>query len=389
MRDLLQDQRTRAVGFLFFVNGIVFASWATNIPFIQSNYGLTEFQIGAVLLAMATGAIVFMLLTGWLTRIIGSRAMSMISTLMFPAAMVWVFGASDFTHFMVGVILLGAANGSMDVAMNQQAASHEKARARPIMSSLHGCFSIGALVGSLLTFGTIALGGTPVQQSFLVLCLVGALAIALFPNLIPGEQRSLARDHRLAPSGLRNKKLWIFGSLSFLTMLSEGAVADWSAIYLIEYTGVDADTAALGFGAYALLTIVARFSGDGLSNTLGHRAIIILSGSLTMFGIIVVLGTPLLYLQFLGFGLLGMGLANLIPVIFSNSAKLGTVHPGTGIAFVSVCGYSGFLLGPAAIGGLSPLIGLDGALLIVVAAGLVAILAASAFPSKTSAAPAE
>ncbi len=381
MLKIIKRTRTLAIGLLFFVNGIVFASWATNIPFAQSTYHLNEGQIGGILLVMAAGAVVFMSITGYMIRTLGSRTTSMVSTLMFPLALVLVFSAQNFPAFILGVVLLGAANGSMDVVMNQQAAAYEKELGKPVMSTLHGCFSIGALMGSLATFITIAFGGSPLQQSLFVLCAIVILAIVLFPHLIPDETKSQRHSSHPSLKSLNNRKLWVFGTLSFLTMLSEGAIADWSAIYLIDYSDANADTAALGFGFYALLMIVGRFTGDRLSGWCGHRILVILSGSLIALGTAIVLGTSSLYVQFLGFGLLGFGVANLIPIIFSNSAKLKTVQPSLGIAFVSVCGYSGFLIGPAVIGGLATVIGLDSALLIIIIAGLAAIVTGSVFPS--------
>ena len=179
-----------------------------------------------------------------------------------------------------------------------------------------------------------------------------------------------------------NYKLVLLGFLSCLTMMSEGAIADWSTLYLINYSGLPAGTAALGFGTYALLMIVGRFSGDELTRKIGYRMLGRASGVLTCLGILLVLFGGTIPLQFLGFALLGFGIANLVPVVFSNAARLENISPSAGIAFVSVAGYSGFLIGPALIGWLAEQIGLDKSLLVVLAAGLVFVLSSRVLPAR-------
>lgn len=379
-----QPQRqASAIGFLFLINGIVFASWATNIPFIQGLYDLSEKQIGTILLVMAAGAVVFMSMTGYAVQSFGSRTIAMISSLGFAAALVLVFASSSYLTLIITVILLGAANGSMDVAMNQQAALYEKKIERPIMSRFHGGFSVGALLGSIATYVSINLGASPFQQALVTLILILMIAWYLMPSLMPDLVQPIKQKRKISLRKIRAGTLWILGLFSFLTMLSEGAIADWSALFLIDFSMVDKDIAALGYAAFAATMIVGRFSGDKLSDLLGCRTLVLLSGALTTTGMSMVLWMPSLSMKLAGFAVLGLGIANLVPVIFSTASKLESVQPSVGIAFVSVCGYSGFLIGPAFIGGAASAIGLDVALTIVVAVGVTAIAISQTFPGRT------
>jgi fucose permease len=373
---------TLAIGFVFFVNGIVFASWATNIPFIQERFALTKAEVGTLLLIMAAGAVAFMTVTAFLVQIFGSRRIAIGSTLTFACALAIALAVENLVLFVLSIITLGAANGSMDVAMNQQASLMEKRRGKPLMSRLHGCFSIGALVGAVSTFIAVRLGATPFQQTACIFLLICLLGFVLFPHLIVDKVDSIDRADRMSLSKLKHRGLIGLGFLSFLSMMSEGAIADWSTLFLVEYSGFSLDVAALGFATYAGLMIVGRFSGDQLTVLVGHRVLILISGVLTCLGTILVLGQINFVLQFIGFGLLGFGIANLVPVVFSNAGQLKGVTPGVGIAFVSVAGYSGFLIGPAVIGWFAEVIGLDKSLLIVLFSGAIFALASRYFPRR-------
>ncbi len=373
---------TLAIGFLFFVNGIVFAAWATNIPFIQKRYELSEVEIGTVLLVMAGGAVCFMSMTSFFIQRLGSRLVSMFATQCFSLALAITFYMENMAGLYLSVVLLGAANGTMDVAMNQQAALYEAKLRRPIMSRLHGCFSVGALAGAVATYFAVTMGVTPFQQATWILVSVLISGLSLYSFLLIDKPSGSDRGDGFSIGAFKNPTLLVLGFFSFLTMMSEGAIADWSALFLIDYSGLAAGVATLGFATYASLMIVGRLSGDGLTLFLGHRTLVQVSGSFTCVGILFVLFGNTVFLQFLGLALLGFGIANLVPVVFSNAAKLETVRPSSGIAFVSVAGYSGFLVGPALIGWLASLIGLDKSLLVVLIAGLTFVMGSRIFPAK-------
>jgi fucose permease len=368
-----------AIAFPFFVNGVVFAAWATNIPHVQSTFELTKGEIGSLLLVVALGAVAFMSITAVVIQTRSAHQLCAISTFAFPLTLIFTLGTGQIEGLICAAICLGAANGSMDVTMNHLGTQIEAQLRRPIMSRLHGCFSIGALVGALTTYVAIKLGIPPMKQAICITVGIGLALICLYPAIPRTRTMQSARVKTSGTPLVKNRRLVLLAAMSFLTMLSEGAISDWSAVYLIEYKHVSTASAALAFGAYAALMIVGRLSGDWAVIRTGQPRIIAISGALTVVGIAFVLHSTTTAWHFIGFALLGLGIANLIPVIFSAASKLNGVLPSFGIAFVSVAGYSGFLVGPALLGWVSEWVGLDKALLVVLFSGFVMLCVAPSF----------
>ena len=172
-----------AVSFAFFINGIVFATWATNIPFIQTRFELSESTLGFILLLMGIGAVLVMALTGWLNYRVGSRIMTLVASLGYLASLPLLFLSYEAWQLYLAAFLFGAGNGAMDVAMNDQAVIVEQQFDRPIMSSFHAQFSIGGLIGSVLTVLNLRMDNTPLLQALLTILVLTPIAIILFRYL--------------------------------------------------------------------------------------------------------------------------------------------------------------------------------------------------------------
>lgn len=368
-----------SVAFLFLVNGIVLGAWATNIPVLKSNFSLTEAELGVLLLIMSIGAVMTMLLSGQACMAFGSRVVAGVSALGFAVFAVVVFQSSQFHWLVISIFLFGAANGAMDISMNQQAVLLERTLQTRLMSRLHGWFSLGALLGAMSTYLADGQALSPVDQNLLLLGAIFATSLFLYPRLLhevkhgPNGKNS-KRFGSLGHGGLR----WL-GLLSFLTMLSEGAIADWGSVFLVEHSDIPPFKAALGYAVFAMLMMIARFSGDKSAAWLGNRRLIALSGFLTALGMSLVLSSDIFLLQIVGFGVLGLGLANMVPVIFSSAARLDGVPPASAITLVSTCGYAGFLIGPAFIGAGAEQIGLSTMLFVIPVIGVVFVLARTLF----------
>ncbi|ASQ06509.1 MFS transporter [Sinorhizobium meliloti] len=371
-----------AVAFQFFINGLVLAAWATSIPHVKNAYSFNDAELGVVLLIMAAGALLFMSLAGYFSHVFGSRRMSIQSALLFPSALVLIFAAPNCMTFLCSIVLFGAANGAMDVLMNHQAKALEENGFPRIMAFLHGCSSTGILAG-IMTFGVIG-DGHYVARS--VTLLTGILIVArwLFPHLLDDVRSG---EHRLAIGELRNCKLLMFGILSFLTMVTDGAIAEWSKLYLIRVEQVTDQVGSLGYVAFTLLMIAGRISGDRVKDAIGCRALIAISGSLASAGMTTALFMPSFAGKLAGFALLGLGMANLVPIIFSEAASMNTVSKTVGLTFVSVCGYSGFLVGPPIIGRIAEAVGLGRALLFIIAVGVIVACASVFFDRHRSGQP--
>jgi hypothetical protein len=346
---------TRAcIAAVFFVNGFVFASWVPHIPAVMNRHDLSTGQLGAVLLAMAIGAMLALPLAGSIVARFGSRAttafcalgLCLVLPLPVLAPTAWLAAAALF--------VFGILNATLDVAMNAQGAELEHRIARPIMSSFHGCFSLGGLAGAGSAGALLEWGMPPNVHVLSIAALSAAVVIAVSRGLLPSPSaRGDIKPKFVFPS----RALLGLGMLTFSALLIEGAMADWSAVFLQRVRGLDAGGAALGFAAFSLTMAAARFAGDTLARA---------SALLALIGLVLALYVPLPGLSIAGFGLVGFGMANLIPLLFSAAARAPPGDPGAGIAAVATTGYLGFIAGPPIIGLIADWTGLTAALSLLV-----------------------
>ena len=359
-RDLKQARL--AVLSMFFINGTVLASWVANIPLVKERLGLSESTLGLTLLAMAAGAILAMPLTGYLIPRYGSRRMTRITGIMFCLVLPLPILAPSLPLLVLALFFFGAFQGGMDVAMNAQAVAVENALDKPIMSSFHGWFSLGGLTGASLGGFLFSVGVSPTLHALSVALILTCATWVMMRRLFEAEDEQGGHHTFALPTG----PLFGLGLLAFFVLVGEGSVADWSAVYLRDVLGTSAGLAATGYAAFSLTMAFARFLGDGWVKRFG--AVRLARGSATLaaggLGVALFIGHPVAAL--LGFGCVGLGLANLIPILFGAAGRTPGVNPGTGIAAVSSAGYFGFLAGPPLIGLAAEVVTLSGALYIVV-----------------------
>ena len=254
--------------------------------------------------------------------------------------------------------------------MNAQAALVEQRYARPIMSSFHGLWSIGGLVGAALG-GLIATQGLSVRAHLLSVAIV-AVIVALFAThwlVVDDHQR-----HDAGPSfALPPRALVLLGLIAFGVLFCEGAIADWSAVYLRESLHSTPAIAATGYAAFSLLMAAGRLAGDALALRLGPAWLVRGGGALVALGIGVAIVSDVPVIAIVGFGLIGAGLACSFPLILSAAARTPGVAANTAIAAMATVGYTGFLVGPPLIGTVAEAVTLRGALGLL---GLVGVLVA-------------
>jgi MFS family permease len=371
-RTMPSHTRSRiAVATVFFANGAGLASWVPHIPMVQATLGLGPSVLGLALLAMAVGALVGIPLSGWATARIGSRTIVRLVALVFFLALPLPVLAPSLPALVVALFVLGAGNGALDVSMNAQAVAIEARAPRPIMSSLHGMWSLGGLTGAGFAAAALAAGVSPAHHVVAAVILFGGATALAVTQLLPpsadvaGDDRRFARPTR-AVVGL--------GVIAFLGLLVEGAMGDWSAVYLQRTLGTTSATAALGFAAFSLTMAAGRFAGDALVARFGNERVIRRStGAAALgLGIALVASNPLAAIA--GFACVGFGIANLIPIVFRAAGGLAGVAPSEGIAAVGTFGYVGFLAGPPTIGLVAEATALPAALgLLVVALAWIAV----------------
>lgn len=328
----------------FIANGLAFASWAPIIPFAKANTGVDEAALGLLLLCLGIGSVISMPITGWLCARHGTRPMILISAMIMACAL--PFLAYLFTYWALAITLLifGASIGTLDVAMNIHAAEVEKRSGRALMSGFHGMFSVGAICGAGFVTLLISYGVAPLIAT---LCVTSSVIVAILwvqsHYLIT---KSDAPEPFRPPSGIV-KWLALLAGIAFLI---EGAIMDWGALLMIERAVFSMQQAALGYIAFSITMVIGRLSGDYVVPRIGRRAILLGGGTLVVLGLIAITTLPSPALNLIGFAVIGLGAANLVPVVFSAAGQQSDMDPNMAVASVTFVGYAGILLGPAIIG---------------------------------------
>ncbi|MCW2579359.1 MAG: major facilitator superfamily 1 [Blastococcus sp.] len=366
---------------IFAANGAMFGNWAVRIPDVKVDLGLSEVALGGALLVPAIGALISMPLAGASSARYGSRPATGAAALAFFAVPVLLGFAPSLPWLLPALLLFGLAIGSLDVTMNAQAVTVERAGSRPVMSSFHAAFSGGALLGSL-TGALAAAGDVPLALHLggtgLVLC---ALTAPLLSAMLAEQRIDGPRGPLFAwPRG----RLLPLAVIALAVLLAEGAVADWSAVYLRQELGAGVGTAGLAFTAFSLTMVAGRLAGDSVVTRWGRVRAVRISALIALAGGVVVVLVPSVVVAVLGFAAMGIGLACVVPLVFVAAAG-NDPDPGPALAAVSTPGYVGFLIGPPVIGGLGELVGLGPALALlpVLLAG-VALLAGRTAPTPMS-----
>ena len=353
----------RVATFLVFsVNGAMIGTWVAHIPWLQDHLGISKATLGVCLLCMAAGALVSMPLTGHLIDRRPSATVTRSTTLVFCLMPALPLLATS--PYMLGAILFvfGASNGAMDVAMNAHGVSIQKELDRPIMSSLHGGWSVGGFAAAGLVAVAAAAGLDPRVESLFVGVALLLLSLWITRRLGAANAHSSA-GHGLA---LPTRPVILIGALCFLVMLTEGAIGDWSGIYLRQDAGASAAGAAMAFTGFSLGMAIARLGGDVVNARIGAGRLLRAGTALVAIALGGVLLIGEMVPAVIGFALCGLGIANAVPLLFSAA---GRIHPpGPSLAAAFTLGYTGFVVGPPVIGLLSDQIGLSRTLALLVLA---------------------
>jgi predicted MFS family arabinose efflux permease len=334
-----------AVAVFFFINGSTVGSWVPYVPDRARILGLNPAQLGAILLAAGLGSVIAMPLAGTLIGRYGSRTVCTVAGLLFPVALSAVVLSPSALLMAIALLFFGMAGGATDVAMNSHGVLVEEQFGRRTISFFHAIYSLGGVAGSAITSAALSRGFASRTIVFATSATLLVAAIVAGQFLLAHTQDH-ARTHALRPHG----RLLLLGILAFSTMVSEGAVADWSGIFLRTVRGLGPGVVGYGFTAFSAAMVTGRFAGDSVVAHLGEARALRTGGVLGITGLLVVLLCPQLTLTIAGFALLGLGLANASPVLYRAAGKIPGVSPGAGIATTVGIGYAGLLAGPPALG---------------------------------------
>lgn len=352
------DRSKSATKAIFLVCGFAISSWAPMVPLAKERLGLNDAHLGYLLLMLGLGAIIMMPISGFFSHRYGSRIVILVSGLV--AAILLPLLLIMPNPFVMGAALLifGAGVGTIDVAMNTHGINVQNAYSKPIMSSLHGLFSVGGLCGSLGLGALIKLGLNPLGAAISIATLLVLILAYNYRSLLSKEVEksySLKMKDGGHESESKPKNRLTFGVIllglgCFVVFLSEGAILDWSALFLKENRDVDIEFAGLGYASFSIAMATMRLLGDKIVEKLNGKLVVVIGGLIAGAGLLLVVFTPWIGTALAGFILLGIGSANIVPVFFSEGGKLKGIDPSIAITIVSTMGYAGQLAGPAMLG---------------------------------------
>ena len=328
----------------FLAAGFVMACWAPLIPFAKTQVGATEGTFGLLLLCLGLGSIVAMPVTGYLSARTGARPMILLGGYGLVALLPVLVLAPSVVLLGLALAVFGAALGTIDVAMNVHAAEVETRAGRPMMSGFHAMWSVGGILGAGGVTAILWAGATALLAALAGSALALAMMIVATPRFL---RRAAGSPPKLA---LPRGTVLLLAVLAAICFLVEGAVLDWGALLIVAQDLLEPTTAGIGYMLFSIAMTIARLTGDRIVAALGQRTVLIAGGLTAIAGIALTLVPDLLGVALFGFVLIGLGCANLVPVVFSLAARRPDMAPGLAVAAVTTTGYAGILLGPALVG---------------------------------------
>jgi Na+/melibiose symporter-like transporter len=366
------------ISLFFFADGLLIGSWASRIPAVQTQAGLSNTRLGLALFAASLGALGAMPFAGRLCERVGSRRVTVAGLVVMCASLFAAATAGGIAALSLALLGLGAGFGSVNVAVNAQGIALERAYGRTIFSSFHAAFSVGGMVGA--GFGALAvrIGLAPRAHLGALALAMAVAALALGRKLLPPGGGATAPTRRLVRPP---RVLLLLGAAAFCTLLAEGSAADWSATYLTQSIAQGAAVAGLGYAAFSLAMATSRTLGDRLQRRFGAVMLARSGGVIAAAGLSAALITRSAPIALAGFAGMGAGLGVVVPLLFRAAGSTPGISTSVGVASVSTIGWLGFLAGPPAIGFAAGAVGLRAALAIVVVAIVAMVfLARSAAP---------
>ncbi|MFL6631792.1 MAG: MFS transporter [Massilia sp.] len=337
-----------SVSTIFLLNGAGIGVWAAHVPLVQARAGIDTGVLGFLLLTIAGGAISAMPLSGWMAGRWGTRAVVVGSGLLFALMSAVLMNVGGLVPLFLAAYVFGASNGVLDVAMNANASEVEAARGVPTMSSFHGFYSLGGLIGAALGGLLIGAGLGDGRGALMVSVAIFAAVLACAGRLLAVPPAPHA-THFALPRG----PALFLGLLALLCFAIEGALVDWSALLLTERTRVDAASAALGYSAFSVTMAACRFAGDRLVLRFGPLRVMTVGGLGMFAGLMLAVVSTHFWLSALGFALIGLAAANVVPLIFAAAARMPGMSAGGGLATVATLGYAGLLMAPPLLGAIA------------------------------------
>ncbi len=340
---------------IFFLDGAALGMWLPHVATVRENLHLTNGQLGLALLGSPVGAMLTMPFAGMLIHRFGSKHLSIALSWIVCAVTPWLVVAPSLPMFVVILALFGASNGLLDVCMNAHSVAVQDLFKRPILSAVHGWYSVGGFFGGGVVALSAFVGLPPFHRLVLACFLLAVIPIVVHSMLLPAHVDKEGDGPKFAvPHGI----LLLIGVLAMFSFLCEGASLEWATVYFRTVRHAPEDLAALAFGLTSGGMAFGRLLGDPIVHAFGASRSMVVSAIFSAIGIVLAVSAPNLGLSILGFAFVGLGLANMVPILFRAAANQPGIPGGVGIASVTTCGYLAFLGGPPTIGAIAQVRGL-------------------------------
>jgi MFS family permease len=366
-----------AVGVLFFMAGLCFASWASRIATVQQTMGLSDAALGAVLFSLPVGLMCSLPFSGWIITKIGSKRLLLAAIMVYGCALVSLGLAKNTFQLVICLVCYGFASNAVNISVNTQAVATEKLYDKPIMASFHGLWSLAGFTGAGI--GTFMIGKRidPFHH-FIVILVILFIGVIAASRYLYDDTNDPKNETAASMTLLEKLKLIIplitLGSIAFCSMICEGAMFDWSVIYFKKVVVVPISIQGAGFTAFMLTMACGRFVADGFAHRFGLKRTLQVSGSLTTTGLLIAVLFPYFYTAMAGFLLVGAGVSSVVPMVFSAAGKSKTMSPGVALAAVSTIGFIGFLIGPPVIGFIAGLATLRASFVFIAVMGMSVVV---------------
>lgn len=329
----------------FFLAGFTVTTWAPMIPVIKERLQIGDDVLGLLLLCIGISAFVFMPLAGILNQKLGCKKMLQINIVLFALILIIISSLDNVWSFVVFLLLFGAVMGTIDVTMNMNSVIVEKLSKKRIMSSMHAFWSVGCFCSAGL-FSVLAKQGLNITT------------VAIIHGIIIFVLCLISSPYFLAYKGASNEKpiaiphgiVVLFGILACISFLAEGAIMDWSGIFLTEAKGLELSLAGIGYAIFSVAMLVIRFIGDRAVQYIGEERICVFGALVAGFGFLLVVLIDNFYLMPIGFICIGLGAANIVPILYSLLKNQNDMPINAAVTAITCMGYTGVILGPALLG---------------------------------------
>lgn len=364
-----------AVTLFYFAMGLNFATWASRIPDIQATLGLSEGDLGTLLLSIPLGQLCIMPFSGKLAVKYGSHRTVVLGLSLYVCALIGLGMASKEWHLSLALFFFGMCSNITNISVNTQGIYTEGLFRKAVMSSFHGAWSLAGFTGALIGIGMKGLNLTPDIHFIIVAVVIWGVIYLNYKYLV--KVKSPAKTKEKSKLFTRPDKvlLWL-GVMSFCCMMSEGIMFDWSGVYFRKVVNVTGPLSVLGYASFMAFMAIGRFSGDIIIGRFGRKRVLQVAGCMVSFGLYSAVALPYIVPATIAFMLVGLGVSTIIPIIFSIAGKRPNIPPSIALQTVSSVSFLGFMLGPPIIGHVAEITSLRTSFAIIGIFGIgIAILA--------------